>query len=784
MVPYAHNPVFTGRETELQEIAEALSADQQGMNGVALSGAGGCGKSQLALEYAFRHREAYQYVFWVLATSRATLSAAYSDIAALLDLPEKEQHEQSEIVRAVVNWLANRRGWLLILDDINDLNLLKSALPATFSGHLLLTTRNGVTGKLARRLKLKRLSTEDGARLLLSRCGFPSEDIEERIYAEAGEITSELAGLPLALDLAGAYIAATSCGLPNYLELLRRQSASSRQKQDAAAGEQQTGPLERTIALACEKVAKANPAALDLLRLCTFLTPDEIMETLLIAGASSLNKPQQKLLGHATRRNAALALLQKYALLVRDPEIQALTLQREVQRIIRESMTEHEQRAWAEQAVRLVGSLFPTLEVDDWESCQRLLPHAQLCATWIERWQMKQVEGAWLLHHAGWYLHTRAEYVEAQECEEKALTIYRALFGDEHPSTAMILNNLAVTHEDRGRLKDAATLHQQALAIRRSTLGENHPDTAASLRNLAFIYQAQGKFDDAAPLYRQALAIQRQLAGDEHPEVAATLTQLAALYEQQDRFDDALASYQEALALRRKTLGKRHPETIALLSSLGALYQSQKKFDEAEFWLRQALTLQRKTLGHTHLDIAATLQTLASVYQSQERLDDAAFWLQQALAMQRELLTNERTELARALETLAISFEEQEQSEKAEALYQQALAIYRKAEGDNRADTARCSYNLALLYLEQKYHAEARSLLEQALTLWQERYGPDHAETRKAREKFEQLQAKTTSTRAKRSESSAERKAQDQKKKRVSGIKGIVSRFKGSAPTS
>src|SRR5579885_3560406 len=86
MVPYARNPYFTGREGELLEIAATLSAGTQGARsgGLAISGAGGIGKTQLALEYAYRSREEYSHVFWVLAESRETFNAAYSDMAELL----------------------------------------------------------------------------------------------------------------------------------------------------------------------------------------------------------------------------------------------------------------------------------------------------------------------------------------------------------------------------------------------------------------------------------------------------------------------------------------------------------------------------------------------------------------------------------------------------------------------------------------------------------------------------------------------------------------------------
>src|SRR5581483_7348161 len=89
MVPLARNPYFTGREAELQEVHTGLRAPEAGT--LAISAAGGSGKTQLALEYAFRQREEYRAVFWVPAFSRVTLNGAYSDIAMLLDLPEKEQ---------------------------------------------------------------------------------------------------------------------------------------------------------------------------------------------------------------------------------------------------------------------------------------------------------------------------------------------------------------------------------------------------------------------------------------------------------------------------------------------------------------------------------------------------------------------------------------------------------------------------------------------------------------------------------------------------------------------
>lgn len=757
MVPLARNPFFSGRDEELQAMATLLKEGQSDADGLVLSGPAGVGKTQLALEYACLQREEYLSVFWALAGTRETLHAAYSDIARLLDLPEKEEPEQWRVVKAVKLWLAENPAWLLILDDANDPSLLKDFLPATFSGHVLLTTRGNGFGKLARRLRLKSLTVEQSSALLLRRCGLLRSTPEVTVPSSkddeaARAIVTQLEGLPLALNLAGAYIAETGCGLPGYLGRLRAVRIAS-----ARAGgnveQNPPGPLQKVVHLASDKAAKVGSVAAQILALCTFLAPDEIPVGLLTACFSTLQKQNRKLGGNTSKRNVALAVLEKYGLLEWDREAQILSLAREVQAVWRASLSPEEEKSWAEQAVRAIGSLYATLDINAWEACQRLQPHAQICAAHIECWHLELVEGAWLLHHMGWYLHTRGQYIEAQRYEERALTIYRAVLGNEHPSTAMILNNLAITYEDQGKLNDAVTLHTQALTIRRSMLGENHPETAASLNNLALVYHDLGKLDEADSFYRQALDLRRQLLGEMHPDVAALLADLAALSSDLGKFQDALNLYQQALVIRRKTLGTRHPDTIAVLSALAEAYLAQGDYDEALRWHQQALTAQRKMLGHEHPTIAVSFNSLAAIYQAQGKLDEAAFWFQHSLAILNNLPGQAQSATARSLERLAIAYEEQEQHEKAEALYQQALAIYRRSSDDSRLDIARCSYNLALLYHDRKRNAEARPLLERALALWQEVRGPNHADTRKAREKYEQIMQKTRSVQVKRTPS-------------------------------
>jgi len=124
---------------------------------------GGIGKSQLALEYAYRYHQDYQMVLWARAESTEALVSSYVAIASLLRLPEREAKEQEIIVQAVKTWLQTHRGWLLILDNADELTLLPDFLPSSLGGHLLLTTRATATGRLGHRLEIETLLPEQGA---------------------------------------------------------------------------------------------------------------------------------------------------------------------------------------------------------------------------------------------------------------------------------------------------------------------------------------------------------------------------------------------------------------------------------------------------------------------------------------------------------------------------------------------------------------------------------------------------------------------------------------------
>ena len=105
---------------------------------VAVSGLAGIGKTQTAVEYAHRHFDEYGYTFWVTAHSREALVSNYATVAGLLKLPESTAQDQTLAVDAVKRWLGSHGGWLLILDNADDLLMARAFIPPGKNGHVIL----------------------------------------------------------------------------------------------------------------------------------------------------------------------------------------------------------------------------------------------------------------------------------------------------------------------------------------------------------------------------------------------------------------------------------------------------------------------------------------------------------------------------------------------------------------------------------------------------------------------------------------------------------------------
>jgi hypothetical protein len=314
------NPFFTGREVVLTQLREALAAQGR----AALSGLGGVGKTQTVVECAYSHLEEYDHAFWAAAASREALTSAYLTVAGLLKLPESDAQDQARAVDAVKRWLGSHEGWLLILDNADDLGTTRAFIPPGTNGHVILTTRARAVGAVARLVEIQEMGTQEGALFVLRRAKYIAEDALLDAAAEADQgkaktIAAQLDGLPLALDQASAYIEETSCGLSGYLGLYRHRAPELLRRRGMLASDHP--PVGTTWALSFEKIEQANPAAAGFLRFCAFLHPDGIPEEVFREGASELGPVLGAVASDTLAWNDALSEILKYSLLRRNPNV-------------------------------------------------------------------------------------------------------------------------------------------------------------------------------------------------------------------------------------------------------------------------------------------------------------------------------------------------------------------------------------------------------------------------------------------------------------------------------
>jgi tetratricopeptide (TPR) repeat protein len=724
-VPIPRNPFFTGREKVLGDVEKELHAGRL----VALTGMGGVGKTQIAAHFAHQHRDEYSAVLWASAASQETLISGFAAFAGLLNLPEKNEKDQALAVAAVKRWLEANGSWLLILDNANEIASLHVFISQAAKGHVLLTTQTQATGEIPG-IPVLDMLPEDGALLLLRRAKIIKPDAPLSAAAEpargtAMDISTELGGLPLALDQAGAYVDETHCGLAGYLDLYRKQAAELLKRRGATA----TGhpdPVATTFALSFERVASASPAAADLLRLCAFLHPDAIPEEIFTEGAAELGPNLSAAAADPLKLNAAFAEILKYSLLRRDVDAKTLGIHRLVQEVIQDGLTKKQKQQWAERAVRAVEQAFPPVDFATWAQCERLVPQALASASLIGAYGFESKEAARLLNQAGYYLCKRARFPDAEPLYQRALALREKLLGPEHPHVATSLNNLASLYHAQGKYAQAESLCQRALALWEKLLGPDHPEVATSLNNLASLYHAQGKYAQAEPLFQRALAIQEKVLGPDHPNVATSLNNLALLYDDQGKYTQAEPLYQRALAIDEKALGPDHPGVATHLNNLAALYHEQGKYAQAEPLYQRALAIVEKALGPEHPNVAQSLNNLAALYHEQGKYAQAEPLFQRGLAITEKTLGPDHPNVATRLNNLAVLYRTQGKYAQAEPLYQRALAIREKALGPGHPDVAQSLNNLALLYKTQGKCAQAEPVYQRALAIWENALGPEH----------------------------------------------------------
>jgi hypothetical protein len=169
-VPHQRNQNFYGREDLLAEMRTSFTSGAgTAARGQAVYGQGGVGKTQVALEYAYRHTSDYSVVWWVRAEESASLAVDYAGLYRKLGLAPADTNDQSYMSREVRHWLEENDGWLLVFDNAVRPDDIVDFVPREGGGHFLVTSRNAGWGALCVEREIEPLASDDAADFLLRR---------------------------------------------------------------------------------------------------------------------------------------------------------------------------------------------------------------------------------------------------------------------------------------------------------------------------------------------------------------------------------------------------------------------------------------------------------------------------------------------------------------------------------------------------------------------------------------------------------------------------------------
>ncbi|MBU0519397.1 TIR domain-containing protein [bacterium] len=503
------NPNFTGRSELLDQLREYLVKDRTTAL-TALSGLGGIGKTQVALEYTYRYAGEYDVIWWVKAETEASRTADIEAFARELKLPEVGQ--TSDVVReAVRKWLRNaKEKWLLIFDNAPNPESLKDFLPN--GGHVLITSRYQAWGGTAESLEVEKMDKDEAREFLLKRTKQKDETV-------ADAIAEELGYLPLALEQAGAYIERTGKSLQNYLELYRSKRTELFKSGFASPTQDYKETITTTWTLSIAEATRKCRAAEDFLSLCAYFAPDDIPLDVIAEGVEFLPDELAACAKDEVKFDEAITALMDYSLVTRNEN--GLSIHRLVQEVARDRLTEENQKIWIVAAMKIVSTAFPDLNSIEftWSVFDRLLIHGFLIISHCQDNQVFSIDAQSMYDSCRLYLALRSRKSDDYNIYTKVVTDLENLLGSHHKIMASVRNNIAWMLFADGNLQGAISEYRKVLEINEKVSGKDHLMVAQSLFYIGEMQKAHGSFKEAKNSFEEAIKIWTKIHGKDYLNV-------------------------------------------------------------------------------------------------------------------------------------------------------------------------------------------------------------------------------------------------------------------------
>lgn len=601
LVPFDRNPMFQGRESVLERIRIdlLLTMPRRYNHRLALHGLGGIGKTQIALEYAYRYRSDYKYVFWLHAGERTSIISDLATVARQSKcIPIKEESQLEVIALQVLKWLNNQEKCLIVLDNLDDVSVARGLLPTLESDcHVLLTTRDPDVKKIpSEGIEITELSEADATQLLIQLSKFQPNT---ESISQATHIVQELGALPLAIDQASAFI--KILGFANFLTAFHS-SKLQFLKVCPDGNSEYPMSLFATWSLGLERLSSN---AIELAELLAFMNPDEILVEFLEAGCLGLSVNMMQIIENKFVFAAALRELSSSSFIkLRDCGAK-ISMHRLVQCVIRERLMEDAQLKKLKDVVNLSSVAFQyslsSLHSESRARLRKYIPQVICCFSYCNSQSYDLFAGATLSGNVPAFLFEEFQTSDCLELNEKVLAARERTFGRNDARTLQIKRGLAAAcTRVPGMFIKGVQLFEEAFRAQSRVLGSSHADTLWTKHGLAVSYMDSGMNEQAAVLLEQTYTERCRVLGVDDLHTLRSKYFLGLVYRQLGKTNDATTVLEQCLSDCLRVLGRTHADTLRVMMGLATQYMDISQVNKAVVLYREALGLHMDVFGEAH----------------------------------------------------------------------------------------------------------------------------------------------------------------------------------------
>ncbi|KAK6597410.1 NB-ARC and TPR domain protein [Botrytis cinerea] len=692
-VPQSRVSHFVGRKDVLNRIQTALEASHNDPSIVVITGVGGQGKTQIALEFIHQHMKLYKGVFWIDASSQKSASRGFERILKTIDSSAVlvgGEESKSAVKNILGDW---KEPWLLVFDNYDDPKSF-SDLPSYFpkatskENAIIVTSRHISSGRLGSHLKLDGLTEEESVQLLTSRCTSVSSSEDD--LNQGRDIIKKLGYLPLAIDQAASYISIRHLPLHIFSDHFQRrrefilrdtpQSLWEYQKRSLTDSQETSEHLSvlTTWELSFNQISGNDEERRwigEFLVQAAYFSPMSISESLfkthdihsgkfpgwkflfstqgswdsfkfqdVIVGLVNLSIIQNMEITSDEVRFSFHPLV-KVFLFSKAYQEKADKFQDWLQ--LRESV--ERRRPCVSFAIALTASVIQETDTEllSLQKRQELLSHIDACVENRSSFLTDQqsvieyggvVEGFQTTFATFYGQHDRNG--DAERLFMHSLDIQISLLGTNNIATLSTMNNLAAMYLDSRRLEEACTLLRQTLEIKHTMLGPQHPRSLNTANNLANLLVLQLQFDSATEMYEKTLVGYQKLNGPVHKTVIESLNNLGEVAMKRGNFLEAEKLFQEGLKkLELLSGGGEDGLALYIKANIALVYKLQHRYQEAERCYHAIIRKRNALLGPKHSSTLQSMCELGDVYFALGQLQLAGEWYIHGCASKERVIT-------------------------------------------------------------------------------------------------------------------------------------------------